>query len=73
MCRAVTCRKCGKTTWAGCGQHVDSVMRAVPAADRCQGHEGEPSTGLLSKCSGADFPSVQAWPTPPGALRDDLA
>lgn len=26
MCRAVTCRKCGKITWAGCGQHVKQVI-----------------------------------------------
>ncbi len=52
MCRAVTCRKCGKTTWAGCGQHVDSVMRGVRADDRCQGHENEPSTGFLSTIFG---------------------
>ena len=31
MCRAVKCRQCGNATWAGCGQHVDSVMRGVPA------------------------------------------
>ncbi|KAH7341913.1 hypothetical protein B0J17DRAFT_648559 [Rhizoctonia solani] len=24
-CFAVTCGACGKTTWKGCGQHVDSV------------------------------------------------
>ena len=41
MCYAVACRKCGKTTWSGCGQHVDQVMRGVPAAQRCQGHQGE--------------------------------
>lgn len=41
MCRAVTCKKCGKTTWAGCGQHVDQVMRGVPRADRCEGHAAE--------------------------------
>ena len=41
MCRAVNCRTCGKTTWAGCGQHVDQVMRGVPAAQRCQGHVQE--------------------------------
>lgn len=35
MCRQVTCRKCGKPTWAGCGQHVDQVMRGVPKAQRC--------------------------------------
>lgn len=41
MCHAVTCRVCGKTTWAGCGQHVDQVMRRVPASKRCQGHSKE--------------------------------
>ncbi|GAA3220696.1 hypothetical protein GCM10010488_21130 [Oerskovia jenensis] len=41
MCRAVTCKKCGKTTWAGCGQHVDQVLRGVPRADRCEGHAAE--------------------------------
>ncbi|MDN3483565.1 hypothetical protein QMA10_16765 [Arthrobacter sp. APC 3897] len=35
MCRAVACRKCGKTTWAGCGNHVDQVMRGVAKNDRC--------------------------------------
>lgn len=38
MCRAVTCKTCGKTTWAGCGQHVDQVLRRVPASQRCPGH-----------------------------------
>ena len=38
MCRAVACRVCGKTTWAGCGQHVDQVMAGVARADRCGGH-----------------------------------
>jgi hypothetical protein len=35
MCRAATCKKCGKTTWAGCGQHVDqSSSAASPAGCR---------------------------------------
>lgn len=38
MCRAVNCKVCGKTTWAGCGQHVDQVMAGVARADRCPGH-----------------------------------
>jgi hypothetical protein len=42
MCRQVTCRKCGKITWAGCGQHVNQVMRGVPASNRCRGHENDP-------------------------------
>lgn len=45
MCQAATCRICGKTTWAGCGQHVDQVMRGVPQGQRCQGHERTPRTG----------------------------
>jgi hypothetical protein len=36
MCRQVTCRRCGNTTWAGCGQHVDQVMAVVSKFKRCQ-------------------------------------
>ena len=25
MCRPTTCEVCGKTTWKGCGKHIDSV------------------------------------------------
>ena len=39
MCRPATCKTCGKTTWAGCGMHVDQVMSGVPKDDRCPGHE----------------------------------
>ncbi|TCN58423.1 hypothetical protein EV641_101526 [Rhodococcus sp. SMB37] len=35
MCYPVACSRCNKTGWGGCGQHVDVVMRSVPAADRC--------------------------------------
>jgi hypothetical protein len=49
MCRAVTCPTCGKVTWAGCGEHVESVMGGVPAQDRCQGHGEEPKTRLMSR------------------------
>lgn len=45
MCRAVTCKICRKTTWAGCGQHVDQVMNRVPRADRCPGHPAASSSG----------------------------
>lgn len=38
MCRPVSCKTCGKTTWAGCGQHVDKVMAGVPTSQRCAGH-----------------------------------
>ncbi|MBB2499843.1 hypothetical protein [Amycolatopsis echigonensis] len=42
MCRPVSCRTCGKTTWAGCGQHVAQVKAVVPAEQWCPGHPGEP-------------------------------
>lgn len=37
MCRPVTCKVCGKTTWAGCGQHIADVKRQVPAGQWCDG------------------------------------
>jgi hypothetical protein len=50
MCRAVKCKQCGKTTWAGCGQHIEEVRRSVPAADWCPGHPKQPKgTGQGSR------------------------
>ena len=40
MCFPVDCATCGKKTWAGCGQHIDSVRiqclscAGVASADR---------------------------------------
>ena len=42
MCRPVICNTCGKTTWAGCGQHVAQVKAAVPAGQWCAGHPAAP-------------------------------
>lgn len=36
MCRKVTCEKCGKPTWAGCGLHIESALKDVPKEDRCK-------------------------------------
>lgn len=53
MCRAVTCRECGKTTWAGCGKHVDQVMAGIPASRRCKGHADQPRrSGLVARLFG---------------------
>ena len=55
MCHAVTCRVCGKTTWSGCGQHIDQVRRGVPSAQWCNGHDTETAaapTGLFGKLFG---------------------
>ena len=39
MCSRTTCSTCGKPDWAGCGAHVDQVLRDVPTARRCQCRE----------------------------------
>jgi hypothetical protein len=36
MCRAVTCKKCGKPSWKGCGTHVEQVLGDVAPDQRCQ-------------------------------------
>ena len=57
MCRAVTCRECGKTTWAGCGQHVNQVMAGVPGSQRCPGHpKPEKAGGFWSRLTGSARP-----------------
>ncbi|KAF9366679.1 hypothetical protein BGX34_010354 [Mortierella sp. NVP85] len=35
MCMATPCHKCGKTTWKGCGMHVEQVMRNIPKDQQC--------------------------------------
>lgn len=35
MCKKVICETCKKTTWAGCGKHVDETMKDVPVEQRC--------------------------------------
>ena len=35
MCRQVTCRRCSKPTWSGCGAHVEQVLGHVAPGDRC--------------------------------------
>lgn len=35
MCYRVTCKKCSKPTYKGCGRHVEQVLSDVPVQDRC--------------------------------------
>jgi hypothetical protein len=35
MCSPARCGRCGKTTWSGCGMHVESVMSRVAPPQRC--------------------------------------
>lgn len=52
MCRAVNCKVCGKTTWAGCGQHIDAVKATVPASQWCGGQHSQAEKDA-AKASGA--------------------
>lgn len=36
MCYPVKCSRCKKTTWEGCGAHVDDVKAGVPDDQWCQ-------------------------------------
>jgi hypothetical protein len=36
MCRRIQCEHCQKLTYAGCGKHVEQVLRGVQELDRCQ-------------------------------------
>ena len=64
MCQRITCRDCGKPSFAGCGHHVESVLGDVPPSGRCHcrsasedvdaGSKGGPrgSRGLLGLLTG---------------------
>ena len=36
MCQRVTCDRCGKPSWVGCGAHVEQTLANVPVEKRCQ-------------------------------------
>lgn len=62
MCRPVTCSVCGKTTWAGCGQHIDSVKAQVPASQWCPGkHSADEIAQTKSKSGGSGFGKLFGW------------
>jgi hypothetical protein len=53
MCHKTRCRKCGKPTWAGCGQHIEIALKGVSKSERCQGHQNDPKEpGFFSKMFG---------------------
>jgi hypothetical protein len=53
MCRRVTCEKCHKPTFAGCGKHIEQVLGDVKPEDRCDCHAADaavrPIEGGLSQ------------------------
>lgn len=53
MCRATRCKTCGKTTWAGCGQHIAQVKVSVPSGQWCPGHpKSEQAPGFFARLFG---------------------
>ena len=49
-CHRTTCRKCGKPSWSGCGNHIEQALKGVAKKDRCQGHQNDPKKpGFFSK------------------------
>jgi hypothetical protein len=48
MCRGATCKKCGKATWKGCGNHIEDVLAGVPTSKRCTCHEDATSVSAHS-------------------------
>jgi hypothetical protein len=46
MCRRVTCPKCNKPTYSGCGAHNEQVLGDVPKPQRCQCREAAAASSV---------------------------
>lgn len=55
MCRRVTCKKCGRPTFAGCGAHVEQVLGDVPRSERCQCRELRAASAPSSTSPGGSW------------------
>lgn len=38
MCFKVLCRRCGKYTWGGCGNHLSNVYISIEEGNHCMCH-----------------------------------
>jgi len=36
MCKRITCQKCNKPSYAGCGAHIEQVLGDIPKDQRCK-------------------------------------
>ncbi len=43
MCTRVTCSRCEKPSFVGCGRHVEQVLGDVPREQRCRCRESAES------------------------------
>ena len=58
MCRPTTCEVCGKTTWKGCGKHIDSVKEKVPADQWCDKDHSDEEYAAAEKKRGFSVASA---------------
>lgn len=55
MCVAVTCPRCKKPDWKGCGAHVEQVLGHVPPAERCKCREQPQDKTKAAEATKAGF------------------
>lgn len=60
MCRRVDCPRCGRPSFAGCGAHVEQVLRDVPRDRRCHCHDKKHDRKPDAKAT-APEPSGASW------------
>jgi len=60
MCRRISCERCHKPSYAGCGAHIEQVLADVPEAQRCHCRE----EAQAKRASGAKDPKQKTgwWP-----------
>ena len=60
MCSSATCKRCGKATWKGCGNHIEVALAGVPKNKRCTCREDARSTpatgGFFARFRGNSSP-----------------
>jgi hypothetical protein len=57
MCVRVTCPKCQKPTWSGCGLHIEAALVGVPKDERCKCREAVSTGGAPA----GDAPAGPKW------------
>jgi hypothetical protein len=71
MCSKTMCRRCGKATWKGCGNHVEQALAGVSKNQRCTctGEElaGSKSIGFFLRLRGKVNPGDRSEQLAPGA------
>lgn len=50
MCFEIKCQKCKKSTWSGCGKHLENLFKNVSYNQRCWcGYETEQINNLIKQ------------------------